>query len=228
MNASDWQAIRLSLLVAIGAVLWIAIPGIAVGWMLGRSKLRARPLWETLVALPLVLPPVVSGLIVLVLASPRGPLGWLWTDVIGGSPAFTPYGAIIASGIVAFPLLARTAATGFAALDRRLLEVAAGFGAGRLMMAREVIWPQARGAILSGLILAFGRALGEFGATVIVAGNIPGLTQTIPLAIYQKVQIGDDAAALRLTLIAIMLALVTVGWATALLNCRRPSPIQPN
>ena len=79
------------------------------------------------------------------------------------------------------------------------------------MMAKEVIWPQARGAILSGLILAFGRALGEFGATVIVAGNIPGLTQTIPLAIYQKVQIGDDAAALRLTLIAIVLALVGPG-----------------
>ncbi len=218
MHPSDWSAIRLSLIIALAAVAWVAIPGLMTGWALSRERLRGRALWETMVALPLVLPPVVTGLAVLVLCAPRGPLGWFWTSVVGASPAFTPYGAIVASGIVAFPLLARTAAAGFASVDQRLIATAAGFGAGRVMILRRVVWPQAKPGIGSGLILAFGRALGEFGATVVVAGNIPGLTQTIPLAIYQRVQIDDDWGAAKLTLIAVALALSTVGIATALLH----------
>ena len=218
MQPSDWMALHLSLLISLGAVAWVAIPGLVAGWLLSRPRLRLRALWETLVALPLVLPPVVTGFVVLILCSTRGPLGWFWNGIIGATPAFTPYGAIIASGIVAFPLLARTAAAGFTGVDQRLVATAAGFGAGRWMILRRVIWPQAKPAIGSGMILAFGRALGEFGATVIVAGNIPGFTQTIPLAIYQRVQIGDDWAAAKLTLIAVVLAFATVGWATALLH----------
>ena len=220
MTSADWSAIRLSLLVAFGAILWILPLGILAGWWLGRGRRRARAIWETLVALPLVLPPVVVGFGVLYLCAPRGPLGGFWAT-IGGSPAFTPYGAIIAAGIVAFPFLARSAAAGFGNVDERLVAAAAGFGAGPWMIARTIIWPQAKPALWSGIVLSFGRALGEFGATVVVAGNIPGLTQTIPAAIYQRVQIGDDAAAGRLVLVSVVLALVTIGWATALVN-RKP------
>lgn len=220
MTSADWSAVRLSLLVAIGATLWILPIGIAVGWWLGHGRLRGRAIWETLIALPLVLPPVVVGFGVLYLCSPRGPLSGLWA-ALGGSPAFTPYGAIIAAGIVAFPFLARSAAAGFGSVDDRLIAAAAGFGAGRWMIARQIIWPQARPALWSGIVLSFGRALGEFGATVIVAGNIPGLTQTIPAAIYQRVQVGDDAAAGRLVLVSVVLALVTIGWATALVHRKR-------
>lgn len=220
MQPADWTALRLTLIVACGAILWITLPGVALGWFLSRSRMRGRALVETLVALPLVLPPVVTGFVILLLASPRGPLGglWRWLDM---SPAFTPYGAIIASGIVALPLLVRSAAAGFAVVDERLISAAAGFGAGRWMIWRDVIFPQARPALWSGILLAFGRALGEFGATVVVAGNIPGLTQTIPSAIYQRVQIGDEGGALRLVIIAGVLALATIGWATMILNRRR-------
>lgn len=220
MTSADWSAVRLSLLVSIGAILWILPLGLAVGWWLGRGHPRARALWETVVALPLVLPPVVVGFGVLYLSAPRGPLGALW-NMIGVSPAFTPYGAIVAAGIVAFPFLARSAAAGFGSVDERLISAAAGFGAGRWMIARKVVWPQAKPALWSGIVLSFGRALGEFGATVVVAGNIPGFTQTIPAAIYQRVQVGDDAAAGRLVLVSVLLALVTIGWATALVN-RKP------
>lgn len=220
MTSADWSAIRLSLLVSMGAIVWILPFGLAVGWWLGRGHPRARAIWETLIALPLVLPPVVVGFGILYLCSPRGPLAGLW-DTFGGSPAFTPYGGIIAAGIVAFPFLARSAAAGFGSVDERLISAAAGFGAGPWMIARTIIWPQAKPALWSGLILAFGRALGEFGATVVVAGNIPGLTQTIPAAIYQRVQVGDDAAAGRLVLISVLLALVMIGWATALVHRKR-------
>jgi len=219
VTQADWDALRLSLVIALGATAWITIPGIAVGGLLGRRKLRGRALIESVVALPLVLPPVVTGCAVLYLSSPRGPLGSVW-DAIGGTPAFTPWGAILASGIVAFPLLARSAAAAFAGVDERLVDTARGFGAGRVLILRSVIWPQTKAGIGSGVLLAFGRALGEFGATVIVAGNIPGMTQTIPSAIYQRVQIGDDAGALRLVLIAAILALATIGWATVILNRR--------
>ena len=217
MTSADWSAVRLSLLVAIGAIAWILPFGIAVGWRLGRGHPRARAFWETLVALPLVLPPVVVGFGVLYLTAPRGPLGGFW-QYFGGSPAFTPFGAIIAAGIVSFPFLARSAAAGFGTVDERLVAAAAGFGAGPWMIARRIIWPQAKPALWSGLVLSFGRALGEFGATVVVAGNIPGLTQTIPAAIYQRVQVGDDFAAGRLVLVAGLLALATIGWSTALLH----------
>ncbi|HUU44306.1 MAG TPA: molybdate ABC transporter permease subunit [Acidobacteriota bacterium] len=220
MQPGDWDALRLSLIVSLGATLWIIAPGLATGWILSRRRLRGRSLIETLVALPLVLPPVVTGFLVLLLCSPRGPLAWLW-EWLGTTPAFTPWGAILASGIVAFPLLARSAAAGFAAADDRLIAAAAGFGAGSQMIFRSVIWPQAKPALWSGIVLAFGRALGEFGATVVVAGNIPGLTQTIPLAIYQRVQIGDEWGALRLVLIAVILALATIGWATVMVSRRR-------
>jgi molybdate transport system permease protein len=220
MQPADWSALRLSVLVAFGATLWIAAPGLAVGWVLSRKRLRGRSILETVVALPLVLPPVVTGFLVLLLSAPQGPLAAVW-NFLGVTPAFTPYGAVIASGLVAFPLLARSAAAGFSAVDDKLVAAAAGFGAGPGLIFRRVIWPQAKPALWSGIILAFARALGEFGATVIVAGNIPGLTQTIPSAIYQRVQIGDEWGALRLVLVAVVLALATIGWATAIVHRKR-------
>ena len=148
LTPDDFVAIRLSLQVAVTATVVTLPIGFGVAYLLAMTDIRGKAVLEGIVNLPLVLPPVVTGFLVLILSAPQGPLRAIWS-FLGVTPAFTPYGAVIASGLVAFPLLARSAAAGFASVDDKLVAAAAGFGAGPGLIFRSVIWPQAKPALWS-------------------------------------------------------------------------------
>lgn len=199
----------ITLRVAAGATLLLALPAIAVGYALARTRLRGRSVVETLVALPLVLPPTAIGYLLLALFSRQGPLG---ETALGFDPGilFTARGAILASAVVAFPLVARTARIAFEGVDERLVLMGASLGLSKSQVFLTITLPLARRGLLAALLLGFSRALGEFGATVIVAGNIPGRTQTLALAIFNDIQLGDRDHALLLVGICAALAFATV------------------
>ncbi len=182
MSAAEWVAVALTLRVALVATVLSLPIGIAVAYGLARRTIPAQPLVENLVQLPLVLPPVVTGYGLLVLCS--------------GSVAFTWVAAVFASGVMGFPLLVQTARVAFEAVDPELEDAARVDGAARWNVFRRVTLPLAGRGIAAGAALAFARALGEFGATIVVAGNIPGRMQTIPLVIFSRLnQAGGEAAA---------------------------------
>lgn len=203
------EILMVTLRVAAGATLLLAGPAIALGWLLARRRFRGKSVIETLVALPLVLPPTAIGYLLLELFSRRG---WLGSETLGFDPGvlFTARGATLASAVVAFPLAARTARVAFEGVDPRLDAMGRSLGLGPLAVFRRITLPLARRGLLAALLLGFSRALGEFGATVIVAGNIPGRTQTLALAIFTDIQLGDTTHALRLVGLGVLLAFVTV------------------
>ncbi|TAJ05081.1 MAG: molybdate ABC transporter permease subunit [Planctomycetota bacterium] len=207
MSAESSTAVVLwtTLRVAGAAGLLIAPLGIALGLVMARRSFPGKSIVETLVALPLVLPPTAIGYLLLVLFA-RG--GWLGERALGFDPGvlFTWRAAVIASALVALPLVARTARSAFEAVDPRLELMARTTGMSRTQTLCAVTLPLARRGLLAAVALGFGRALGEFGATVIVAGNIPGRTQTLALAIFNEIQLGDTAAALRLVAITVAIA----------------------
>jgi molybdate transport system permease protein len=206
--------------VAAGATALNLIPGVAVAWALSRPGWRGRTVVETLVALPLVLPPTAVGLGLLLLFGRSGPLGgWLY-EQLGIEIAFTWRGVVIASAVVAFPLLVRSARSAFEEVDPRLPAVARTLGRGPLRTFLEVELPLAWRGVLAGAVLSFARALGEFGATILVAGNIPGRTQTLALALFQQVQVGRDREALELAAISVLLAAAAVAVAEAVVRRR--------
>jgi len=188
----------LSLRVAILATVLNALIGVPLAWALARRRFPGRALLDLLVTMPLILPPTVTGYYLIVLFGRRGWLGGPLYQMTGWSIAFTWYAAVVAATIMALPLLVRTAKAAFESVDRDLERAAFTLGRSELRTAVEVTLPLARNGILAGLVLAFARALGEFGATLMLAGNIPGKTTTVPLAIYTAVQTGEDAAALLL------------------------------
>jgi molybdate transport system permease protein len=200
-----------TLRVALAATLLVAPAGIALGHALARRSFPGKSLVETLVALPLVLPPTAIGYLLLALFSRSG---WLGERTLGFDPGllFTWRAAVLASAVVALPLVARTARAAFEEVEPRyeLMARTLGFTPWRAFVA--VTLPLARRGLLAALALGFGRALGEFGATVIVAGNIPGRTQTLALAIFSEIQLGDTRAALRLVALTVALAFVLM-WA---------------
>ena len=202
MTAADWEAVGLSLRVALAATALALGPGLAVGWFLARSRAWWRGGVELAAMLPLVVPPVVTGY-ALLLALPRG-------------VAFTSASAVLASSVVGFPLLVQAVRVGVEAVDPAFVEAAEVGGAGRWQIARYVALPLAAPAVAAGAALHFARALGEFGATVVVAGNIPGRTQTLPLALYGRLQqAGGEAAALQLAAVSVVVAagsLVAYRW----------------
>ncbi len=205
MSGSELSILAFTLAVA-GAATALILPfGIAAGWLLGRYDFRGKTLLETVLSLPLVLPPTAVGLLLLELLRPAGAagraLGWLGVDVL-----FTWRAVVVASAVMAFPLLARSARTAFEGVDPRLLGVARTLGRGPAYVFLRVALPLAWPGLAAGTLLAFARALGEFGATILVAGNIPGRTQTAALAIFQYVQQGDDRAALRMGVAVVVLA----------------------
>ncbi|WP_240358672.1 molybdate ABC transporter permease subunit [Myxococcus vastator] len=208
-----------TLWVAALATLLILPPGLAVAYALARWDGPGKGVVETLLTLPLVLPPTAVGLVLLELLGRNGPLGRV-LDAWGVEVVFTPKAVVLASAVMAFPLLVRSARSGFEEVDPRLVAVARTLGASRTRAFFRVTLPLAWRGVLVGALLAFSRALGEFGATVLVAGNIPGRTQTLSLAIFQRTQLGRDAEALRLAGVAALLAFVAV-FATEAVTRRR-------
>ncbi|OLD64409.1 MAG: molybdenum ABC transporter permease subunit [Acidobacteria bacterium 13_1_40CM_2_68_5] len=207
----------LSLKVAAVATAIILPPGVALGWILARRAMRGRSVLETLTALPLILPPTAIGYLLLRLLSRDGLLG---ERTLGFDPGLllTWRAAAAASAIMALPLVARTARLAFERVDPRLEALARTLGLGPWSAFLGVTLPLARPGLLAAAILGFGRALGEFGATVIVAGNIPGRTQTLALAIFSDMQIGHDREAMVLVGITTALAFAAIWCVEALLR----------
>lgn len=205
---AELAILLLSLKVAIFCVLVISIPAIATAWLLARKSFYGKSLLDGLVHLPMVLPPVVPGFILLVLLGRQGWIGRYLYEYFGISLAFTWVGAVIASAVMAFPLLVRAARQGIAQVDRHLEIAAQTLGAHPIRVFFTITLPLALPGIITGLILAFSRSLGEFGATITFVGNIEGETRTLPLAIYTYTQVPDgDIPALRLVILSIVLAL---------------------
>ena len=206
----DLHPILLTLQVAVVATL-INVPlALAVSWLVVKRRVPGRILIEAVVSLPLALPPVAVGLFLLLLLGRDGPIGGVLDGILGVEVVFTWVAAAIASAVVSFPLMARAIMVAMGDVDERLEMSARSLGAGPLRVAATITVPLAYRGILAGLLLGFVRALGEFGATITVAGNIPGRTQTLPLAIYQNVQTRDDDTALALAGVSIVLAVATL------------------
>lgn len=223
MNASEWGVVWLTLWTAALAVLLIFPPGLGMAWLLARREWWGKSLVETVVALPLVVPPVATGLILLMLFGRRGPIGEWLHDRWGISIAFTEWAVVLAVGVMAFPLMVRSLRTAIEEVPRRLEDVARTLGRSPWQIFWSVTLPVARRGVASGVVLSFARALGEFGATVMVAGFIEGQTSTLALSIYHHVQTGDDARALRLVGLCGVLAFAAL-WVSGRLAERRSPP----
>ena len=211
LSSDELQIIALSLQVAaVGTIFGLPL-ALWIAWLLAKSSIPGKPVLDTLVSFPLVLPPVVTGYALLLLIGRDGPVGRALNGLLGVDVVFTWVAASLAAGIVALPLMVRAIEVAMAGVDPRLELAARSLGAGPIRTFSSVTVPLARRGILAAALLGFARGLGEFGATIVVAGNIPGKTQTMPLFIYNKVQIGDDTAALRLIAASMVLALVALS-----------------
>lgn len=214
------QVTLFTLGVALLGTLLILPPGIALGWVLARRSWPGKTVVETLVALPLVIPPVATGLILLKLFGRRGLLGGFFEQTLGIEIVFTWKAVVLATAVMSFPLLVRTARVAFEEINPRLEEAAHTLGAGPLDVFLTITLPLGARGLVAGGVLAFARALGEFGATVMIAGMIPGRTITLALGIYQEVQLGRDGDALQLLAISVVLAFAAVWLSERLLRRR--------
>jgi molybdate transport system permease protein len=207
LTGVEWQAIRLTVVVAAAAVICSLPPAVALGWLLAKRRFPGKFLVETLVNLPLVLPPVVTGYLLLVAFGRRSPLGAFLENTLGWRFVFDWKGAALASAVVAFPLFVRPIRLAFSAIDDRLLQASRTLGAGPLDAFWSIALPLARPGILSGSLLALARSMGEFGATIMLAGNIPGETRTVPLMIYSQLEApGGMERSLPLVMASIVIA----------------------
>jgi molybdate transport system permease protein len=211
LTPDEWTAILLSLRIALVATA-VALPfGIAIAWLLARTSFYGKSLLDGLVHLPLVLPPVVTGYLLLISFGRRAPVGAFLADTLGIVFSFRWTGAALACGIMGFPLLVRAIRLSIEAVDRRLESAAATLGASPLRVFATVTLPLCLPGVIAGMVLCFAKALGEFGATITFVSNIPGETQTISAAIYSLTQVpGGDAGALRLVLVAIVISLAAL------------------
>jgi molybdate transport system permease protein len=216
LSPADWTAVALSLRIAVVATAFALPFGVAIGWLLARTNFWGKTVLDGLVFLPLVLPPVVTGYLLLVSFGRKGPIGAFLHDYFGVVFSFHWTGAALACGVMGFPLLVRPIRLALEAIDRKLEDAAATLGANSVKVFLTVTLPLALPGIIVGVVLCFARALGEFGATITFVSNIPGETQTISAAIYTLTQVpGGDAAAGRLVLISILLAfaaLIASEW----------------
>jgi len=211
LSPAEWTAVLLSLRIALVATAFALPFGIAIGWLLARKEFWGKTLLDGLVYLPLVLPPVVTGYLLLISFGRKGPIGAFLADHFGIVFSFRWTGAALSCGIMGFPLMVRPIRLALETIDRRLEEAAGTLGASRVLVFLTITLPLALPGIIAGAVLCFARALGEFGATITFVSNIPGETQTISAAIYTLMQIpGGDAAAGRLVLFAIILALAAL------------------
>jgi molybdate transport system permease protein len=211
LTPDEWTAVLLSLRIAFVATL-VALPfGLAIAWLLARKQFWGKSLLDGVVHLPLVLPPVVTGYLLLISFGRRGPIGTFLADTFGIVFSFRWTGAALACGIMGFPLLVRPMRISLEAIDRRLEDAASTLGASRAWVLLTVTLPLALPGIIAGMVLCFAKALGEFGATITFVSNIPGETQTISAAIYSYLQVpGGDASASRLVIVAIVIALIAL------------------
>lgn len=206
------EPILLSLKVAIAAVTVDFFVGLGIARTMARKEFRGKNVVESLIILPMVLPPTVLGYGLLILLGKRGLIGSFLLETFDVQLVFTWWAAVIASAVVSFPLMYQSAKAAFAGVDLSLEAAARTLGAKELRIFLTITLPLAWPGILAGLVLCFARALGEFGATLMVAGNIPGKTQTIPLAIYFAVESGDTGAARNLVLVITLLSFAAVFW----------------
>ncbi|MGV3772594.1 MAG: molybdate ABC transporter permease subunit [Verrucomicrobiales bacterium] len=209
ISGAEWQIVWFTFWVAALSVLLLLPLGLLMGWLLARHNWPGKSLVETVVTLPLIMPPVATGLILLELFSGSGPLG-RWMQKIGWEVVFTWRAVLLALMVMSFPLMVRSIRTAIEGVNPRMEQIAATLGASRARILWTITFPLARRGILAGALLAFARALGEFGATIMIAGNIPGRTSTLSLAIYNKVQLGQDAEAFRLLGVSVVLAFSAV------------------
>jgi molybdate transport system permease protein len=211
LSPEEWTAVRLSLWVASVATV-VSLPlGIAVAMALARGRFWGHSLLNGLVLLPLILPPVVTGYILLILFGRRGPIGAFLAEHLGIVFSFRWTGAALACGVMGFPLMVRAIRLSAEAVDKRLEEAAGTLGANRAWVLLTVTLPLMLPGILAGMVLCFAKAMGEFGATITFVSNIPGETQTLPSAIYTFTQVpGGDAGAFRLTLVSIAIAMLAL------------------
>ena len=210
LDASEWRVIVFTLGTCALSTLLILPFGLVLAWLLARKRWRGKTVVETLLTLPLVIPPVATGLLLLKLFGRRGPIGALLFQTFHLDTVFTWRAVVIAAAVMSFPLLVRAARVGFEGVDVHLEEIALTLGAGSLRIFFTVTLPLAARAISAGIILAFARAVGEFGATILLAGNIPGRTTTISLKIYEAVQLGQDATAYRLVVVCLIISFAAI------------------
>jgi len=207
-SSGAWTALRLSIVVSVAAAALSFVLGTPVAWVLARGALPGRSFVRALVILPLVLPPVVGGVALLAAVGRSGVVG-RWLDVIGIQLTFTVWGAIVATTFVSIPLVILATEAGLRSLDPRFERAAAAMGASRWYIVRRVTIPLIRPQLAAGLVLAWARALGEFGATITFAGNLAGRTQTLPLAVFQTRQT-DPGAAILISLILVVVSLLVL------------------
>lgn len=208
LSAAEWAIVALSLKVGLAATLATLPIAYWLAWLLARGRFRGKLLLDGAVHLPLVLPPVVTGWLLLLAFAPTGPLGRAIAWLTGESVLFRWSGAAIAAGVMALPLMVRAIRLSIEAVDPRLEGVARTLGAGRWRSFAAVTLPLSAPGIIAGVVLGFARALGEFGATISFVSNVPGQTQTLPLAIYAGLQTpGGEEGVLRLAIISVLLAL---------------------
>jgi molybdate transport system permease protein len=219
-SLETWHITFFSLAVGLASTLVILPFGIVLAWLFARKEWPLKSVVETLVLLPLVMPPVSTGLILLKIFGRRSPIGqWLYER--GIEIVFNWKGVLIAMATMSFPLLVRSVRTSFSEVNSRLEQIAATLGASALKIFFVITIPLAYRGIIAGALLAFSRALGEFGATILLAGNIPGKTQTLSLAIFNFVQTGNDPEAYILLGITVALAFIFVWCSEWLLRARK-------
>ena len=218
LTPAEWQIVRFTLAVCALSTLLILPFGLAVAWPLARYRWPGKLLLETLVTLPLVVPPVATGLLLLKFFSRRGGVGQFLHERFGIDVVFTWRAVVAAAAVMSFPLLVRSARVGFQSVNQRLEHIARTLGASNPRVFFTITVPLASRGIIAGILLAFARAVGEFGATIVVAGNIPGRTTTLSLEIFETVQLGHDASAYRLLIVSVIIAFGAVWLSEALMK----------
>ena len=213
ITPAEVAALSLSIKVALLSLVIMLPPGLFVGWLLAKRTFPGKAFLNTFVMWPLVLPPIVSGYLLLILLGKHGFIGGFIHQVFGIEIVFSQLAVVIAVSIISFPLLVRGIVTGMEAVPQELENAARTLGASSLKVFWTITFPLAYRGIIGGTILGFSKSLGEFGATIMVAGNIPGKTQTMALAIFSAVQLGEDAAVYRLVFISTVVAFIAL-WLT--------------
>ena len=210
LSAAEWQIVRFTLGVCALSTILILPIGLAAAWLLARKNWPGKTLVETIITLPLVIPPVATGLVLLKLLGRRGFVGSFLHAHFDTEIVFTWRAVVIAAAVMSFPLLVRSARVGFEGVNQRLEQIARSLGAGDARVFFTITLPLAARPIGAGVVLSFARAVGEFGATIVIAGNIAGRTSTLSLRIYDAVMLGDDSSAYRLLIVSVLIAFTAV------------------